>query len=49
MEESLLNLAFHPMLMLSYDMGKDLKTDFIQLWAAMAVAAAMVFMGRRSR
>jgi hypothetical protein len=48
MEELLLNLAFLPLLMLSYDMGKDLKMEFIQRWAAMAVAAVMVLMGRRS-
>jgi hypothetical protein len=28
-------------------MGKNLKTEFIQFWAAKAVAAAMVLMGRR--
>jgi hypothetical protein len=47
MEESLINLAFLPLLMLSYDMGKDLKTKFIQLWVAMAMAVAMVLMRRR--
>ncbi len=48
-EELLLDLTFLLLLMLSYNMGKDLKMEFIQLWAAMAVAAAMVLMGRRSR
>jgi hypothetical protein len=46
-EELLLNLTFLPLLMLSYDMGKDLKTEFIQLWVAMVMAVAMVLMGRR--
>jgi hypothetical protein len=47
-EDLLLDLAFLPLLMLSYNMGKDLKMEFIQLWAAMVVAAVMVLMGRRS-
>jgi hypothetical protein len=34
--------------MLSWDVGRDLKTEFLQLWVAMAMAAAMVQMGRRS-
>jgi hypothetical protein len=44
----LLDLAFPLLLMLSYDMGRDLKTEFLQLWAVMVMAAAMVLMGRRS-
>jgi hypothetical protein len=47
-KELLLNLAFPLLLMLSYNMGRNLKTEFLQLWAAMAMAAAMVLMGRRS-
>jgi hypothetical protein len=43
MEESLLNLAFLLLLIRSYDLGKDLKMEFIQLWVAMEMAAAMVF------
>ncbi len=33
--------------MLSNNMGRDLKTEFVQLWATMAMMAAMVLMGRR--
>jgi hypothetical protein len=47
-EELLLHLAFPPLLMLSYNVGKDLKMEFLQLWVAMAMAAAMVLTGRRS-
>ncbi len=46
-KELLLDLALPLLLMLSYDVGRDLKTEFLQLWAAMAMAAAMVLMGRR--
>ncbi len=48
-KELLLDLAVPLLLMLSYDVGRDLKTEFLQLWAAMAMMAAMVLMGRRSR
>ncbi len=44
----LLDLTFPLLLMLSYDAERDLKTEFLQLWAMMAIAAAMVLMGRRS-
>ncbi len=47
-KELLLNLAFPLLLMLSYDVGRDLKVEFLQLWAAMAMAVAIVLMGRRS-
>jgi hypothetical protein len=33
--------------MLSDDMGRDLKMEFLQLWAMMAMVVAMVLMGRR--
>jgi hypothetical protein len=33
--------------MLSNNVGRDLKTEFVQLWATMAMMAAMVLMGRR--
>jgi hypothetical protein len=33
--------------MLSYDVGKDLKMEFLQLWATIARVAVMVLMGRR--
>jgi hypothetical protein len=46
-KESLLDLTFHLLLMLSYDVGRDLKMEFLQLWATMAMVAAMVLMGRR--
>jgi hypothetical protein len=47
-KELLLDLVFPLLLMLSYNVGRDLNTEFLQLWAAMAMAAAMVLMGRRS-
>ncbi len=47
-KELLLDLAFPLLPMLSCDMGRDLKTEFLQLWVAMAMVAAMVLMGRRS-
>ncbi len=46
-KELLLDLTFPLLPMLSYDGGRDLKTEFIQLWATMAMVAAMVLMGRR--
>jgi hypothetical protein len=47
-KELLLNLVLPLLLMLSYDLGRALKMEFLQLWAVMAMAAAMVLMGRRS-
>ncbi len=47
-KELLLDLMFPLLPMLSYDMGRDLKMEFLQLWAMMAMVAAMVLRGRRS-
>ncbi len=46
-KESLLDLTFPLQTMLSYDMGRDLKTEFLQLWVTMVMVAGMVLMERR--
>ncbi len=48
LKELLLNLTFILLPMLSYDVGRDLKTEFLQLWGMMAMVVATVLMGRRS-
>jgi hypothetical protein len=46
-KELLVDLTFPLLPILFYDMGRDLKTEFLQLWATMAMVARMVLMGRR--
>jgi hypothetical protein len=43
----LLDLAYPLLLMLSCDVERDLKTEFLQLWAAMAMVVVILLVGRR--